>query len=481
MNWPAGSNDRKRFFHFLHFVWLFPSILLFVVALSRRPNFDEWLALRAGWLIANGESSGLHFLMPFTWLVGMLATQFSDVAIPVVLFRFLVTTTVLGVLWWALRRQLDDAVAAGIALFLCLVSGVFVSHAIEFRYDAVILVLWLWCLGITAGEMKEREFLLLGIACALLALHHTKGLFYAAGLGLYVLMAIRFQFRQLAYFLGGAMSVGAIWLLILLHGGLVVEQAGIYRQFSSIALDAPRVLPWDALKERVSADGVWWLVVGSAAAVGFARRVFCGREVTISFFLMLPALFIMLHPRPWDYLIVPLIPPLSVLAVEGYLHVARKLPGRVRNLAPFLLVPTLLISVAGVYAQSLQASGSDDLRLLREISRELRDGDTVIDPVGAVFFVPAFDEQWYLDTLFRNPLQEGTWMKRTAADFRGATMVVASYRLGWIEEAAAAGLSGKYEHVCRWLWMKPGDDRIPWIRARCNTSRWEELLSFWGR
>ncbi len=477
----AAANGRGRLLSPIHLVWFFPLVLLVIVALFRRPNFDEWLVLRAGWLVVTGEPSGLHFLMPFTWLAGVLATRFSDVAVPVVLLRLLVTTAVLAMLWWALRRQLDGVIAVGAALFLCLVSGVFVSHAIEFRYDAAILVLWLWCWGIAAGEIRARGYLLLGGACVLLALHHTKGLFYAAGLGFYVVTVARCQPRQMAYFILGIAVTIVAWLLVLLFHGLVDEQLGIYRQFSSLALESARVPPWEALKARISADAVWWLVVMPAAAIGLSRRIVGGHWIAVSFFLAVPALFILLHPHPWDYLLVPLIPPLSVLAVEGGGWIVTRLSGRTRRFSAFLLVSTLLVSVAGGYVQSLQADGSEDLYLLRELSRQIRDDDTAIDPVGAVFFMPAFDEQWYLDTLFRDQLREGDWMKRTVADFDKATVVVASYRLGWVEEVAEAGLSSRYENVCRWLWMRPGDDRIPQLRERCGTSRWEGLLNFWGR
>ena len=457
-------------------------VALVTIAVLRRPNFDEWLVLRAGWLVVNRESSGLHFLMPFTWLAGMLTAAFSNVVLPALVLRLFVVTTVLLLLWWGMQKQLGDAFSTSFAFFLCLVSGVFVSHAIEFRYDAVILLCWLWCWGIASRNVGQHECLLLGLACALLALHHTKGLFYAGSLALYVGVSISFSLKLFGRFALGIILITVPWLLILLINGLVEEQLKIYQQFSTLAMESARVSVWDALAGRLSTDAFWWLLVVPAAILGLLRRVVEKRRwISSVFFAAVPLSFVFLHPHPWDYLIVPIIPFLCTFAAEGSGFVRERLPVRAQTFIAVLLVPALLISVAGVYIQSLQAKAVEDVHLLREISRQLRHDDKVVDPTGAAYFISPLDPEWYLDSLFRDSLANGRWMRATVSDFQNASIVIASYRLGWIEDVAPVGLSRSHERVCGWLWMRRGDDRIASLRQRCGSPDSEVLLNFWGR
>lgn len=461
-------------------VWLLCTVFI-AVALTRRLNFDEWLVLRAGWLLANNEPTALHFLMPFTWTVGVFASAVADVSIAVVVPRLFIAILVAGSLWWSLRQNLSVSLAQ-FAFIACMTCGAFLSHAIEFRYDAVILCAWLLAWGLLARPSHLRYVLVGAITC-LLILHHTKGMFYAFSLSAYLVLMIRPQYRDYLRLVAGFMAVLLLWLLVLGLAGLYQEQFEIYRQFSALAVSFGHVDPWHALGGRFMADLVWWLIVLPLLALALWKGRAGQLLMSTLWFGVTPLVFILLHPRPWDYMVTPLIPFAAAIAVIGGRYLLENT--RLKTVAGrAVLVPLLAWSLAGAgeYVYALGITNHRDLDTLGWLQRVVVTSDVVLDPSGAAYFIKPVAPDWYLDTLFRSKVADGTWMQETRNNLDRATVVVDSYRLRWLPEEDVAHLQKSHVPVCSWLWLRRGDARIPSAAERCSANDGAgSLQNFWGR
>ena len=168
-------------------LWLAVGVLLVNVieltsiSLMRGLNFDESLALYAGWLGVQRIPANPAFLMPITAVEGVMAGIILDPELLFQTLRALVLVTVLAAMAWV-------GVVLRLGLPLCLIwavltlaSSAFASHGIEFRYDWAILVAWLAAFGLLNSRGRSR-FIGLGLLIGWLAAHHLKGAYYGAAL-----------------------------------------------------------------------------------------------------------------------------------------------------------------------------------------------------------------------------------------------------------------------------------------------------------
>jgi hypothetical protein len=381
------------------------SLLFLAQGYVRRLNFDEWLVLRSGWLIVTHEDSRLHFLMPWTWFAGQIALLSGNVTLPVTFLRAMISTATLGALWFALKANLDNREQALYAFLLTLSCGAFVAHATEIRYDAVILTTWLAAWGLIARPTPARLFAL-GMLIAVLATHHTKGLFLAGNLLTYALVQTR-QSQRHAWrqILIGMLPPTVIWLGILTYQNALAEAIALYAQFAQLAHELTHASAWEALGPRISLDWPWWGFVLLTCTIGLRHVLYKVRIRHTLFFALTPAAFVLLHPRPWEYMLAPLIPMMASLSIAcmsalflRHQHLAQR-----HNLAALIIV--LLVALgAQSHVHALRSTRHADMLALQLLNRMQTPEDRVLDPSGAVYFIKPATPEWYLDGLFRDRL-----------------------------------------------------------------------------
>lgn len=455
--------------------------LFAIQGLIRRLNFDEWLVLRSAWLIFNQEANNLHFLMPWTWLTGQLIQNTHDVTTPIRLSRVIVVTLTLFTLWTALRSNHKCTATALRAYVLTLSCGAFVAHAVEFRYDAVIICAWLSAWGLST-ELTTKRLVGIGVLIAILTLHHMKGLFFAIALTVYIMALTKNNARKAwrAIFIGATLPLAA-WVIIISNNNLLQEQFDIYFQFAKIGTETQTIPLWDALWPRIKVDIFWWIIVIAASAWAIiidrknptVRRTF--------FFATVPIFFIFLHPRPWDYMLTPVIPMLASLSTT-YLGESKK--GNISSMKGLTLQRGALILTTALglltHIHALKATGGSDLNALSLIAKIKNDHDTVLDPVGAVYFIKPVSPDWYLDGLFRSQLTNSKWDPTGQTKNINASIIVDSYRLRWLPEDKKNKIVQNYENICQWIWLKKDDPRKTTLTNQCPKNESNTLKNYWG-
>lgn len=457
------------------------TILFAVQGMVRRLNFDEWLVLRSAWLIFNQEASNLHFLMPWTWLNGQLIQNTQDVTTPIRLSRTIVVTLTLFTLWTALRSNQQNNASALRAYVLTLSCGAFVAHAVEIRYDAVIICAWLSAWGLST-ELTEKRLVAIGALIAILTLHHIKGLFFATTLTVYIMALTKNNAGKAwkALFIGTTIPILA-WLAILSKKGLLQEQMSIYLQFAKISTETQTTSVWAALWPRIQIDIFWWIIV---VATSVRTIVINRKNPTVRhtfFFATVPIFFILLHPRPWDYMLTPVIPMLASLS-STYLGEQKGIGLSSMKSLRFRHVALILTTALGLltHIHALRAKGEGDLKTLHLIASIKNDHDSVLDPVGAIYFIKPASPDWYLDGLFRSQLANKQWNPAGQSTDIDATIIVESYRLRWLTQDKQKQIFQKYENICQWIWLKKNDPRKTTLRNQCPDNESKSLKNYWG-
>lgn len=447
------------------------------VITGRTVNFDEWLVLKASWLIAAEQNGNIPFLMPLTALMGW--PTHAGFAPSALISGLRVGTFVLvfSCLWFAVRRHSPDQLTARLALALTLSSGAFFSHGFEFRYDVVILCCWLTAWGYAArpGTFTALWF---GALAATLAAHHTKGLFYAAWLGLAAIMLPGPFKRHALSFSTGFALVGAGWVGWLIQQEQLDAAWEVYRQFAALGVEHERASAWASLQPRLAADKFWWALVIGAFASRLMRLHRSPPEAS-DWMILPPLLFTLLHPHPWDYLLAPLVPFLAM-------HTAREAVHRLsqwKTATPLnhwvgcgmLLVLTMWAQTAW---HSWQARSAADLHTLDLAQQVMQRNDRVLDPTGALYMMQPPSSDWYRDTLWQHasapsPSPHSHWSQ--------ATFIVASYRLRWVSPTWESALQASHRPACGWLWMRKDDARLNEVAAKCPSDTSPYLRNYWER
>lgn len=418
----------------------------------RRLNFDEALALRAGMLELSRADTAPAFVMPWTLLIGALGRTIDDPGLLFATARLVTVLAVLGALLAAFTRSGLSAERLGAAIAVTLIQGAFVSHGFEFRYDAAVL---LGVLGLTAAlaDPEDPRPWLAGVALGWLGLHHVKGLFFAGLLGLWCLLALRRRQGGMIRCAAGIGGVLALWLGLLSALGLSARWLGTLSEFGALSREVTRMPVSGSLGPVVARDLAWWLLVtgGLFATMWQARH---GGLRSGERALLIPAavalLFVVVHPHAWAYMLALPAPFLAGLVAlrwpENGLR-SRVARGWLAVVALGLMVQAgpLRRSPLAPWRSALAAPAAPVVESLRALRAVALPGERVLDPSGLVYFLPPCTREWYVDGLFAERVEKGTWMTELSAGVPpGCTWVAGTYRLQGVPPAALAGVRNDF-------------------------------------
>lgn len=414
------------------------------LAASRRLNFDEALALRAGWLDLAGEPAAPAFLMPWTLGVGALGHLVAD---PGALLRALRLLAAGGVAWsfaGALRAAGLSGTGFAAACWLAIANGAFLTHGLEFRYDAAVLILLLVALRLlVTGGSKVA----LGAIAAVLGLHHLKGAFYAVGVVALLLLQSRDLRRDLERFLLGVALASAAWLALLAALGLLGRFVESLHTYSSLAAGSLRAPVGETLGPVLLCDLAWWLlvlVVLGHRALHRGRLASAREDAVATVVAFLGIGFWVIHPHAWAYLAALPVPFLALVVVRT---LAREPAARRWGFGAGLVGVVLQVVIGASpplsqFPRALAAPMAPEIALLRGLETDLQPGDRVLDPSGLVYFVPPCVSEWYVDTLLVESVRAGTWMSELGQGVPAScTLVLNTYRLNALPSAAREELA----------------------------------------
>lgn len=428
------------------------TVLFLFLAATRRLNFDELLALRAGWLDIAGIEARPAFLMPWTLFLGWASHAIPDPGVLFVSLRLGSAIAVVGSFTWAARACGVGLSGAGFALLLAVLNASFGVHGLEFRYDAPILV------GLLAGaallaRSGPAPALQLGAIAGLVALHHLKGAFFAAGLFALLLRVSTQRSRDVTRFGIAFVGVGASWASLVAALGLFPRWIASLEQFFSLAGGTRRAPFAETMGPTLMADFAWWLVVLTVIvrSIGRQRREAApgGRREILLALGGLGVAFWVLHPHAWPYLAAPPVALLSLLAVAE---------ADVRRDGLWLagiVVVGLAIQMAkpawrplDFQRRSFAAPISEEVAALRRLRGALAPDDRVLDPSGIAYFVPPCTQDWYVDSLFAERIASGRWMAELAGGIPlECTLAVDTYRLRALPASAIRSLRREFLSV----------------------------------
>ena len=386
-------------------------VLAFVwAAATRRLNFDESLALRAGWLMVDGTPGSPDFYMPWTWALGQLAHVVEDPHWVFLGARIFVVTAVLGSLIWAMvQTKVGTATVCGAVALTC-VQVAFAVHGYEFRYDAAILAGWLLGFGMIVRR-DESDYVVLGICAAWLAAHHVKGVFFAVGLlGFCVARAVTDGGKiwpRLARLSAGFGLTAAAWIAITVMLGFGDDLLGVWATFTHLGVQGARVPPWTELDSSVARDTVWWILAAAAFVWTLTRlrrlpteqRVRDWRLWAIGFAAW-PLVFTVMHPHPWQYMLAVPAPFLALLLARAINDVA----GNISRRTIFGVVGAGIIAYAAgaaewpgtAYVMAARSPNTRQVETLRLLRRVALPQDRILDPSGLAYFHPPCNTEWYI-------------------------------------------------------------------------------------
>ncbi|MEO7973087.1 MAG: hypothetical protein ABIU84_05825 [Thermoanaerobaculia bacterium] len=454
-------------------------LIFLALAVTRRLNFDESLALRAGWLDLAGEPSSPAFLMPWTLLAGAVGHLFADPGAVFVTLRIFAAGGVVAAFAFALRAAGLGAGGSAIAAWLALSNAAFATHGLEFRYDAAVLILLL--LGYEA-IVHERSPLLVGALAGTLALHHLKGAFFASAL-LLVATAMSANRRSTTITAaGGAIAAGLIWCGLLLPLGLLGRYAESLGTFFHLARESARAPLIETLGPALLRDLPWWLLVLTT----LASTVFGGRpserepcELAALSLACAGVAFWLLHPHAWAYLAAL---PSALLAIQsarllGSGAVSWRVP--TVALAVGLLLQQLSMAAPPLdhLSRAFSAPMEPEAALLRGLRAELLPDDAILDPSGMAYFGRPCTREWYLDSLYAERLQRGEWMADLGSGLvPTCTLALNTYRMLALPPAALLQLRSNFVLMPSGILVPP--ERAADLSALPALAR-REIESFW--
>jgi hypothetical protein len=441
-----------------------------VAAALRRLNFDEALALRAGFLSLSHIQAEPPFAMPFTVALGALGRAVWNPGAVFLIARIVVALSVLAAMFRSLRRASGEVGVAALAGTLTLLQATFFVHGLEFRYDAAILLAMLLALpALVRG--RSGDLLLLGVLSGWLAAHHIKGVVLAMALGVFGVLRARGRPPALGRFVVGALGFVGGWFLLAAALGILPDVLKVYTSFAGVAAGAEtRPGPWEALGGTFRRDAVWWLV--ALAGVGGTLVRFRGRTLDAEVaspdlwalgLAAVPLGFLFVHPHPWPYMLALPAPFLAFLAARRFLEIpsARGRLAATASIVALVGVQSLTrFSPFPVFSASLTARRDTEVATLELLRRVARPGDRIIDPSGLAYFLPPCTRQWYLDSLFREKAWKGTWMAGMKSfDPAACPLVLDTYRLGMLPPMVRERLAQNYVGVSGAIGLWVGDPR----------------------
>jgi hypothetical protein len=422
------------------------------LAVHRRLNFDEALALRAGWLDLARIDAEPAFVMPWTLLLGALGHLVDDPGAVFLIARLFTVTGILAATWYALRRSGLAGARRSLAGILLLAHGTFVTHGLEFRYDAAILAALLVLFGAVAPAGRERPALA-GVTIAVLALHHLKGAVFAVALTAWCVARWRRRPADSKRFALGAGATLALWGVSLGLSGHTEGWLATLGGFWALSRQVTRVAAFESLGPAMMRDLAWWLVAAGALVAAMRNRHRAEREDSTAPAIAFAAVtlgFVVVHPHPWDYMLALPAPFLAMVVAASWP------PGGLRDRAGRIWIASAVSALAlqlavghgspaTAWRSAIDAPRAPVDAMLRALRSVAASDDKVLDPTGLVYFLPPCTREWYLDTLFAEAVVRGAWMQELAGgvpdDCRWA---LASPRLAVLPKAAQGDLAREF-------------------------------------
>lgn len=414
---------------------LYCIFLMFIItALVRRLNFDECLALHAGWLTVEGIDATPYFHMPFTVILGWIAHWIEDPGALFAVIRLFISISLISLFVFSAKALKLPFSVSACACFLLFSNGTFLTHALEFRYDWAIIVGWI--IGfVTLYRLPPKAPIILGICIAWLCTHHLKGAYFGGWLYIFVICEFltlpgRRKNNILQFNAALVLTLGA-WLILTYISGQTHELVNFYKEYLSLSVGADKVWPWDSLSERFYKDGSWWLIaLFSLVAMLRLRNSRLIKWATL--FLLVPFSFLFTHPHAWAYMLVPLLPFVSLLAAIGIIEILTH-PLVSQNKFKFSIYLAIFLIVIPSYidnlARSLTATRSNQVETLRALKSMHKPSDTIIDPTGMAYFMRPAVPDWYLDTLFCQKKGYADWVKQPSDYITSDTWLLNTYRI----------------------------------------------------
>ncbi len=413
------------------------------VAATRQLNFDETLAVRAGFLLGAEAEGRPAFLMPWTAALGLAAHRVPRPFWLLVGLRLLVAGVVAGA-WWRLLRRLEFGSWERLGVTVLLVTnGVFLSHGFELRYDSALLI---GALAALALLLKGRAGVAFGVVLGLLALHHVKGLGLAVGLAALAWVGSKswaVPRPNWKWILSSAAGVWLAWVASLASLGLLGRWLETVQEFGRQLGSATRAARSVTLGPVLLQDAAWWVLVTVGLGLALLRSAHESNQARLRLRLLagtsfLGLLFWWLHPHPWAYLATLPAPFLLLAAWIGL----REDPRALRLGAAAAGVTLLLQAAAGqppgaAWMRAIRSPLLPQLELLERLREGLEPEDRVLDPTGLVYFARGCSREWYVDTLYAQRVARGVWMKELQRGVpEHCRVVVVTYRLAWLPSAA---------------------------------------------
>jgi hypothetical protein len=439
------------------------------LAATRRLNFDETLALRAGVLELAHADVAPAFLMPWTLALGALARLVPEPGTLFLVARLATACALLALLVAAARACGLAGPRLALAVALTLAQRSFVSHGLEFRYDAVLLG-GLLTMAIAMADPSRTRPALAAVAVALIGLHHLKGALVALGLGIWAWTRLREAPAGRRRFVAAlGLALGG-WLALVAALGLGGRWLESLSEWTALARGARRVPLAEALGSAMLGDFAWWtwIFTGLVAAALALRRGQLGAGESVGLVLGSGALaLVVVHPHPWPYMLALPAPFLAVV-------LAHRLPRRSepRRLAVWAGLPALAlafqVAVAGrspvaAWREALAAPRAPEVEALRRLRAAARPGEAVLDPAGLAYFLPPCSGEWYTDTLYA---ERPGWMIELSAGVPSRCVwVVHTFRLSVLPQAAQTELGERFEVSGSGLALRRGDARLERLAA----------------
>jgi hypothetical protein len=459
------------------------ALFILIISVTRQLNFDESLALRAGWLYINAIETHLSFNMPIIWVIGCVVGSIEDPGAVIVILRIIVFISLAAVSIFIHHRLKLPPLHLLLWVTLCLTNGAFLTHGIEFRYDWAILVAWLIAFALISKPAKYR-YIILGLILGWLLLHHLKGVIYALWLYIFTISIIysdeKDRCNALVQFHSMSVLFIAIWMLILAALGQINDLFNFYLQFKQLAANVSFENRTSKILYRLSKDSIWWICALIAACISIYSLNSSKHLLWSLLFSLAPISFIIIHPLPWAYLVTPIVPFVAFTMAWSlyyfYLTFSEKI--RIKTLCYCSITIFIVFMAKETVPQYQVDSLNITIQSLRLLKSYVSISDKIIDPSGTAYFIKPAHHDWYIDKLFRELAKQGRWQVGIEKSIYEADWALNTHRLNWLSDDAVKIVEQQFPLVCGPLRLNKNSPKLEILKTKCKLFQ-TEIYSAW--